>query len=337
MPRREFRCAAAQALRDDGRKRSIQEHNRLLYVALTRAEDRLVVCGWQTRREPDESCWYNLVSRAFGTLPAERSDFAAWPGDTLSLETKQTAEPEPRGQAESAAPREPLPAWIGRAPDWRAAPPPPEPASAVALVPSRPEGVELGEVPGAASPLGERDMLGDRFRRGQIIHTLLQHLPALPPSDQAEAARRWLDRPGAGVPAEMMDALIAEVLAILRHPDLAPLFGADGRAEVPLTGVIGDSVVGGLVDRLAVLADRVLLADFKTNRRPPVRVADTPVLYLRQMASYRAVLRAIFPDLPVHCALVWTRSAEVAMLPESLLDDHDPATRAPISHAASAP
>jgi len=38
------------------------------------------------------------------------------------------------------------------------------------------------------------------------------------------------------------------------------------------------------------------------------------------MSSYRSVLRAIFPDRPVRCALIWTREARVAMLPDELLD-----------------
>ena len=105
-------------------------------------------------------------------------------------------------------------------------------------------------------------------------------------------------------------------MAILHHPTLAPLFGPESRAEVPLTGVVGDVVVGGLIDRLVVLPDRVLLADFKTNRRPPASVEATPVAYLRQMASYRAVLRSIFPDRPVQCALIWTREARVSVLPD---------------------
>jgi ATP-dependent helicase/nuclease subunit A len=78
------------------------------------------------------------------------------------------------------------------------------------------------------------------------------------------------------------------------------------------------------VDRLVVLPDRVLVADFKTNRRTPVRIEDTPVLYLRQMASYRAVLRSIFPDKAVRCVLIWTREAKVAILPDEMLDLHDP-------------
>ena len=102
---------------------------------------------------------------------------------------------------------------------------------------------------------------------------------------------------------------------MLRASGLAAVFGPDSRAEVPLTGVVAGLVIGGLVDRLAVLPDRVLVADYKTNRAPPARRRRPPVLYLRQMAAYRALLRAIFPDRPVQCALVWTdgRRQPIAM------------------------
>ena len=178
-------------------------------------------------------------------------------------------------------------------------------------------------MPEAASPLAERGARTDRFRRGQLIHALLQHVPALPGAKRFVAARAFLDRPGHGLLPGDADAIAAEVMAIIEHPDLAPLFGPGSRAEVPLTGYVGGAVVGGLVDRLAVLPDRVLVADFKTNRRPPSEAAATPVLYLRQMAAYRAVLRAVFPGRPVVCALVWTQAARVAMLPDDLLSAHE--------------
>ncbi len=164
----------------------------------------------------------------------------------------------------------------------------------------------------------------DRFERGQLIHGLLQHLPALPEADRYSAAVRYIERSGSEASAAIAD----EVMAILCHPTLTPLFGPGSRAEVPVTGVVGNVVVGGLIDRLVVLPDRVLLVDFKTNRRPPDSVEATPVTYLRQMASYRAVLRGIFPDRPVRCALIWTREARVAVLPDALLDPHQPGQRA---------
>jgi ATP-dependent helicase/nuclease subunit A len=360
-PRKEFRCAAAQAVRDDLARRRMEEHNRLLYVALTRAEDRLVVCGWQTRRGLPDACWYNLVSRGFAGLAAEaaatppplegggvtsvtptasavlsvdRAPFYGWPGEQLRIAARQrTAVQEATPDAAPAAAR--LPAWLGGAPHWQSAPPPAEPGRPEPLAPSRPEGVELGPVPAAASPLAERAGAENRFRRGLLLHTLMQHLPDLRPADRAAAARRWLDRPGHDLPPGAAADIAAEAMAILAHPELAPLFGPGSRAEVPLTGLIGNAVVGGLVDRLAVLPDRVLVGDFKTNRHAPDRPEDTPVMYLRQMAAYRAVLREIFPGRPVRCALIWTRAARVAMLPDALLDAHDPRSPRPAHPGAS--
>ncbi|MBS0561923.1 MAG: PD-(D/E)XK nuclease family protein, partial [Proteobacteria bacterium] len=233
-----------------------------------------------------------------------------------------------------------LPAWAGAAPAWRPAPPPAEPPLPSPLAPSRPENAGLGPVPAADSPLAQRDMAGRRFLRGQLIHGLLQHLPALPEDARRAAALAWLERPGHRLPGGDAAALCEEVLAVLAHPELAPLFGPGSRAEVPLTGLVpgadGPVVVGGLVDRLAVLPDSVLVADFKTNRDPPADPAATPVLYLRQLAAYRAVLRGIFPGLPVRCALVWTQAARVAMLPDHLLDPHDPSARpAPVDPPAA--
>ena len=79
-----------------------------------------------------------------------------------------------------------------------------------------------------------------------------------PGEKRRAAALRFLDKPGNGLvdgePARIAD----EVLAVMAHPDLAAVFGPDSRAEVPLTGSIGDSVVGGLVDRLVVLPDQML-------------------------------------------------------------------------------
>src|SRR5205085_12342987 len=134
----------------------------------------------------------------------------------------------------------------------------------------------FGPVPGAASPPAARAEAGKRFQRGRLIHGLLEHLPAIAAAERAQSARRWLDRPGHGLAEGTSESIVGEVLAILEHPDLAPLFGPASRAEVPLTGLVDGLVIGGLVDRLAVLPDRVLVADYKTNRDPPATDAATP-------------------------------------------------------------
>ena len=52
---------------------------------------------------------------------------------------------------------------------------------------------------------------------------------------------------------------------------------------MPLIGRLGDRVVAGQVDRLAVTAQRVVVVDYKTNRPPPERVEDVAQLYLTQI------------------------------------------------------
>ena len=179
-------------------------------------------------------------------------------------------------------------------------------------------------MPHAASPAGSEQ----RFRRGRLVHALLQHLPEIAPERRAATARAFAGRPGHGIAADAVEALVAETLAIIGHPDLAPLFGPASRAELALSGLVGTHVVSGQVDRIAVLPDRILLADYKTNRDPPGRVEDTPVLYLRQLAAYRAVLAGLYPDRAVHAFLVWTQGAQVSAIPDALLDAHAPGAAA---------
>jgi ATP-dependent helicase/nuclease subunit A len=335
-PRKELRCRVADALRQAKRAAEMEEQNRLLYVALTRAEDRLVICGWSPRRAPPDTCWYRLVQQGFAPLAPTARAFDIgpdpWEGEILTYATPQSIAPDtPRTQATAHAPTPP-PAWAGTAPLWHPNPVPLEPALPSPLAPSRPEGIQHGPIPAADSPLLQRDATGQRFRRGHLAHALLQHLPDLPPEAREQAAQTFLSRPGTGLDTPEATALAREVLAILAHPDLAPLFAPGSRAEVPLTGVVAGNIIGGLVDRLAILPDRILVADYKTNRAAPTTPEAAPVAYLRQMSAYRAVLRGIFPGRAIACALVWTAGPRVMPLPDSLLDLHAPAA----SHLAAA-
>ena len=330
-PRAELRCAAVDRLRSAGRQARMEEYNRLLYVALTRAEDWLLICGWQTRHDVPEESWYHAVRRgmqALGSAERELTGMAEpWAGVALAYEMPQLAPPQ-RPRAAQGADREPLPDWVGGPPDWLPHAAPVEPPRPVPLAPSRPADIGLGPVPHAASPrAGE----GGALQRGSLIHHLLQHAPALPAAEQADAIARYLS--AAGAPA----GVLAEVMGIITHPDLAPLFGPHGRAEQPLSGLVNGAVVSGIVDRMAVLPGAVLLADYKTNRNAPARPEGTPVLYLRQMAAYRAVVAAIFPGRVVQCRLVWTRSAVVMTLPDALLDAHAPGQLDPAAHNAHFP
>lgn len=107
---------------------------------------------------------------------------------------------------------------------------------------------------------------------------------------------------------------------MLEHGEAAALFAAPGRAEVPVVGRVGTDVISGSIDRLVVTEREVVVLDYKTNRPPPELAADTPPLYLRQLAAYRAAVTAIYPDRPVRCAILWTDGPRLMWLPDALLD-----------------
>jgi ATP-dependent helicase/nuclease subunit A len=212
----------------------------------------------------------------------------------------------------------PVPAWAGSAPDWRPDPLPEEPALPRPLAPSRPEYAAWGVVPPARSPLRRTAAFG-AASRGSLVHALLQHLPELAPERWEAAAVAYAAR---SLPPGEARALAGQVLDVLRAPDLADLFAPRSRAEQGLSGVVDGRVVSGRVDRLAVAGDRVLVADYKTSRTPPAAPEDVPVLYLRQMAAYRALLRLLYPARAIVCVLVWTEGPVAMTLPDALLDRH---------------
>ncbi len=95
-PHRDFACGHYTAERQALRRRELQEYRRLLYVALTRAQDRLYVCGWQTRNTTKEAETWHTLCRAGLTGIAESFEFDAtaligetdgWAGEGLRLET----------------------------------------------------------------------------------------------------------------------------------------------------------------------------------------------------------------------------------------------------------
>src|SRR5690606_26793483 len=176
-------------------------------------------------------------------------------------------------------------------------------------------------------PLAADD--GLRFRRGRLIHRLLETLPEIPADARAAASRRFLARPMHGLSEAQQQEITAEVLRVLEDPVFAPLFGPDSRAEVMVVGEVrGEAgaveVLSGRIDRLVVTESAVLIVDYKTNRPPPETPAGVPALYLRQMACYRAVLSRIYPGLPVSCVLLWTDGPRLMPLPAEQLDRHAP-------------
>lgn len=253
------------------------ESDRLLYVALTRAESWLIVAG--AGKTDDPNCWHARVSTAFGSLAPVPLDTPAGKGRRHSHghwpeAQPGQAQPMTEGEAEAFALR-PLPV-VAEAPRL--------------LTPT-----SLG---GAKALAGAGDDTEVAMARGRVLHALLEQMPEA--RDPAQRAASLLD----GVADA--DAIRAEAEAVLNDPALGFLFEPAALVEVTVTGDWMGRRMWGIVDRLMVSDDRVLAVDFKSNRQVPTRAADVPEGLLRQMGAYAHLLGAIYPGRRIETALLWT-------------------------------
>jgi ATP-dependent helicase/nuclease subunit A len=292
------RAMLAQVERNDAAR--LAEYNRLLYVAMTRAEDRLYICGFfnSERSKPAENGWYELVKAGLSGIAEEAEDGILRLGKA------------PVGAVAAVKLSEPT-----DMPPWLAAPPPEEPVPTRPLAPSRTE----GDDPAQVSPLATQTGSAGR-RRGVLIHHLLEVLPDLPEADRATIGRASLERRARDLPQAERSEMLAEALAVIDDPTMAPAFGPGSRAEAAITGMVGGIVITGQVDRLTIRDGEAWIIDYKTNRPPPDDVANVAPTYLRQMALYREVIRQVHPGITVRSALVWTYETRMMPLPDAMLD-----------------
>ncbi len=306
-PRKADDCdcsSAARELRDIATR---HESARLLYVALTRARDRLIVCGVQTMPSRFEDSWYDHVRRGFDNLAIHPFGL---PGGGEGW--RYGPDPEPAtATTQGAAAAEPLPAWasgLARA------------ESPLARYAS-PSGVFESAEKTAPSPLAAVGGLG-RYRRGDLIHRLLQVLPDLSPDRRAGAAARVLARER-DLSDDQRQEMAGAALGVLNDPRFAEAFGPGSRAEVALAGTAPGLperfAISARVDRLLVEPGRVLVVDFKTNRPAPDRIEHADPAYILQMALYAAVLAEVFPGRRIEAALVWTDGPRLMPVPEPLM------------------
>jgi ATP-dependent helicase/nuclease subunit A len=273
------------------------EHRRLLYVAMTRAAQRLIVAGFEGARGRPADCWANLI--ALGLQEPMREVPSWWdPAQPILRFGEPPSGPAPAAPAFAPAPPAP--------PDWLAAPAPHE----VAYAPVAPSRRLAGEL--TAERLA-------RLEEGRLAHRLLQNLPGVAPERRGAAAMAYLVRRGAVLSEARRAGLAARALALIETPALRALFGPGSRAEVPFVAALaradgGRVPVSGRIDRLGVEDGVVWIADFKTGEAVVRRE------YQRQLALYRAAAAAMFAGAEIRAVLLWIDSGGFEELDALTLD-----------------
>jgi ATP-dependent helicase/nuclease subunit A len=283
---------------DQRRAAQEAERDRLLYVAMTRAEKWLIVAAHGDLGSSGNT-WYEMVARGMQTAGAAVHSFAQGPG--LRLKHGVWAETETQSSDQQTRSTPPLAPVFER-------PVPPAPERIKTLSPS-----DLG---GDKALPGE-DGLDEEAakRRGRQVHRLLEFLPQVPAPDWPATAARLLSNGPDAAQGEELTLLLAEAEKVLTRPSLAPLFAGDALTEVAITADLRTARLHGTIDRLILAPDHVLAVDFKTNAMVPDTVADCPDGLLRQMGAYAHALGQLYPDRRIETAILWTRTATLMRLP----------------------
>jgi ATP-dependent helicase/nuclease subunit A len=301
---------ATAALRQAGKDRVLREHRRLLYVALTRAQDRILICGaWSGAAGGagrDKDSWHALCEAGMQRLAdaGHASVFTEPPSERPHHRLGALA--SATGHVAAVLGDAALPAWIGK-------PAPLESGVQRVRAPSSLGGAE----PPPLSPFGpDRE---SRFRRGRLIHSLFEHLPDIAPRSRRKAGRDFLARQPDLSP-DQREEMLEAALAVLDDGAFARVFARGGRAEAPVVGRLGSDLINGRVDRLVILPEEILIVDYKTDRPAPDDIEAVGHAYVTQLAAYREILGRTWPDRPIRCLLVWTDGPKLMEIPPRMLD-----------------
>ena len=278
VQKKEMRCTLLEPVFEELKQKEEKEYHRLLYVAMTRARDRLYLCGFNGKNNAPKGNWYDLVTESLNTYRENQ----LW---CLQKGTPVFQEVSAKEKSKETDP----PAWLFQNSKEECAPEKPVSPSKIGA---------LEEDISIFSPLGNEEAL----RYGTAVHKILQLLPDVPPEKRREIAESYMPFPF-GVPEKL--------LSLMEHPDFKPLFGKNSESEVPVMGYVDGTLISGQIDRLAIVGDEVWIVDYKTNKNPPSSKDKIPIVYQKQINAYKSLLSFIFPDKKIRGFLLWTTTLEL--------------------------
>ncbi len=301
---------ATSGFKDDADGDQLREYWRKLYVAMTRAEDELYVTGYLTKQGKLDGSWYEAIEQGLGPLSESITDRD---GNTSAL-----IYPRERPAPARLKPSDALVDLGGMALDLT-----PLPVRKARKV-LRPSSVETPSDPDRTLATRLEEGLDPETARlaGTALHALLQHLAKVAPAERPAVAARALPLLLPEAP-DQHQRLATKALSILSRPELAHLFTADSRAEMPFLATAehkGETVtIAGRIDRIVTTPGGVLLVDFKSDADPVMEPERVRPGYLTQLGLYALVAKQLFPGQRIEAGILWTGLESLLKLPDAAL------------------
>ena len=282
--------ALCDTIKNKQTEKMLEEYRRLLYVAVTRAEDMMIFCGFRKKTKSPDNSWYNMFKKSF-------TSFADCNETTWSYESPQEISVENPSSTEQK-PTENL------IPDFMFVPAAKEKPLSKPLTPSKLEENE----PAPISPLSAVDN-SVFYKRGTIIHKLLQFIPDIPQKQRVENIAKFIKSKAPEFSKQDQQKILDEVTSLIENKEFGIVFSANSQAEVPIMGEVGGKIISGQIDRLIITDKKIIVVDYKTNRQVPKTINDVPPAYISQLAAYKSLLKKIYPQKDIETFLLWTNIA----------------------------
>lgn len=273
-----------------------QEEMNLLYVALTRAKQWLFISGCAPRRGAS-GAWYSFMEERVRAAGASCAGLRLPGSNDEAFHCRLSYGDAPKAKMEAAAP---------------AATPVADARLQVPLPDVRAQATTVRPSQSAAPTLaGDGDTTGAR-RRGKALHRMLQALSG----GERASARRWMEAELAGsCTAEEFEAYWQEALGVVEHRAFACFFDpcryVRAMNEVPILYFNGEREVYGVIDRVVLRHDRVVIVEYKTHARATKETLSMLVPTLApQVQFYAAGARRIWPERGIEAHLLFTACRE---------------------------
>ncbi|UIP92947.1 UvrD-helicase domain-containing protein [Wolbachia endosymbiont of Anopheles demeilloni] len=269
------------------REKKLEDYNeylRLLYVALTRAEDELYLLG----KEPvQKGSWYDLVIQ-YGALYERK---------------KLYLQPIFKEKVEVLCMNANYPS-IYKKRDYFDVPviSPPSNLSMslqhVTLEPGEKKPVSSTGMTDENAGMTKRSIgTTDSYARGLIIHSILQYMPKIEKDRRKNWIRKYLDSINT---SEDKDEIYSKILTFNEKYDY--LFDLEGKSEIPLSGTIDGKPVLVRLDRLCITEDKAIIIDYKSHHNVSISSSNE---IKKQMLIYKTLVQEVYPDKQVECLVIW--------------------------------
>ncbi|QIT36546.1 UvrD-helicase domain-containing protein [Wolbachia endosymbiont of Brugia pahangi] len=286
------------------REKKLEDYNeylRLLYVALTRAEDELYILG----KEPvQKGSWYDIITK-YGE-----------PYEKKYMELHQIF----KEKVEVLCVNANYP-YIYKKRDYFNVPavlPPPnlsilfQHSSSPSQYPLlSPQCFDTGIH--SFSPLDpsvthwddkkRNTLMTDGYTRGLIIHSILQYMPKIEKDRRKNWIGKYLDNINI---RKNKDEIYRKILAFNEKYDY--LFDLDGKSEITLSGTINGKPVLVRLDKLCITQDKAIIIDYKSHRNVSVSSLNE---IKKQMLIYKTLVQEICPNKQVECMVIWVEDLTI--------------------------